>query len=555
MTSVEREKLGTLSRYYTREYYEKKTLVEELLIFRWFQLIQERYLIFNVKNYHDCLGGQQIIKPFSSVDNFYGCIVCGKYHLCRLNRTTCPCFIDPHDKHKACAYSGKLLLLQDNLEAIFEDTQYMNKEATSVNGHSPKKSPQKKKPKRLHIQELFKEKVSETVSQSPRTPKRKRTCLAAESIRDQYDLSIDNWSDQEQETEDIKIEVQEDDYDHFFRSEEESEEHILKKARYDEESEEEIALLNLDSQDNDEDYSLEIEGDGGGEEDSTGHTSGNIGEYDNENGEGDYAKNYHNNIRYYNEYYSFLMPVIKKQRQKEVNKMDRYDAFMDLYKRDISKDKCLLYSKEEEPRIKAKLSDNVCKKIVDETRLVVGILLQLDSKRPKSRVIEERLVAYFASLAQNITLLVYQSPIMDKLVMTRSTKNQNQTPKFGISDAPDLPQNTLEQHESTLCPTKIVRALMLHLFLKPFVMKDSRDYSIDIWYKDRWLSDFKGNLCVNYFTHLHRFTREKPCSKQFKKEILKNATLIHDALSFYEFSPLWLREMILNDGNKLILNG
>jgi hypothetical protein len=341
---------------------------------------------------------------------------------------------------------------------------------------------------------------------------------------------------------------------------------------------------------------------------------GNLSEYDNENGEGNRVKNYHNNIRYNNEYYSFLMPLVLKQqrkrtRQKEEEEqeiqlllqedddmnMDQYDRFMDLYKRDIHQDEhfsasrqSLLDKESQQEGIEKKeqdqeenkqtelpnvddqqqqLGENTLKKIRDETNQIVSILLKIDPvKRPNCKLrlsfVQERLVAYFMPLIQNITLLVYQSPVMSKLAMTRCNKNQNQIPKFGLStidlESVENPQSDLDYHEYTLCPTKIVRALLFQLFLRPFSLTDAEGYRIDIWHRHKWLTSFNPgllngqqqhyHLSMDYYRYLYRNDSEKTLVdvQHFKKEVQESATLIHECLSFYKFCPLWLREMILN---------
>jgi hypothetical protein len=241
-TSAEKKKLSTLSAYYNREFKQKRSQFEEMQIFRWLQLIQIHYAIFNVRNYHDCIRADReekaharlhdcqakpvIVQPFQSITNFYGCIQCGKYHICALKRDTCPLIIDRADKQKVCAYSGKMLLIQDNLEATFEDSKHADKESTYLfpmgskrRNSSPKKlrnSPnskkKSKKPQRIRIQDLFnqedaKEKQQQqaepstsSVSDASRPKKKLRISDEwRESVKQAYDLSLESLSETDDE--------------------------------------------------------------------------------------------------------------------------------------------------------------------------------------------------------------------------------------------------------------------------------------------------------------------------------------------------------------------
>lgn len=629
----EKKKFKAMSSYYSREFHQQRSASEEMQIFRWFQLLQENYRIYNVSNYHDCIRCDReekeqahlnhsqpkpiIVQPFSSIDNFYGCVVCGKYHICQLKREGCPLVIDNHDKQKACAYSGKLLLLQDNLEAIFEDTNHAKKEAlyfkSIPNANKKKKKKERRSPKKsqnIHIQDLFNKGISTTTSVVQENKKRARTDYSS-TVRDVYDLSLESLSESEDDKNEAAQNTQEDEYegendDAFFFLEETDEEkkereyRPLKKARYANDNEREMPdnIIkekkkdddNNDNEDNSEN-SEELFSDGDDDDDDevsndeeSNHT-GTLIDYDNENGDGDHSKNYHNNIRYNNEYYSFLLPVIAKEERKKRNqqeiRMDRYDQFVDLYRRDITEDTQCHTNKECNEKTQPteelclnnnfnehlQLSKSVITKMTDEIRLIVNTLIKMDTtKRPKCKLrttfIQEKLQVYYGSLVKNITLLVYQSPILDKIAMDRSNKNLNQTPKFGFKEI-DLEnieniENDIDYHEHTLCPTKIVRALMLYLFMQPFPMTDSHGYRIDIWHRDRWLNSFnrdqtrhslhQQNMCSNYYEYL---SLNNPSSsslltdiQSFKKEIQESGTRILECLAFYKFCPLWLCSMI-----------
>lgn len=133
-----------------------KNKYEEAIQFQWIHLIARKYSIFNIDNSHQCFSTQSsisnnnnnnkhlshqphstgisrksnssIITPFPVVaPNFYGCTICGKYHFCNIDRRVCEIVSDELDRIEMCRYSGKVLLVQDNLEPdMFSETQKMN---------------------------------------------------------------------------------------------------------------------------------------------------------------------------------------------------------------------------------------------------------------------------------------------------------------------------------------------------------------------------------------------------------------------------------------------
>lgn len=651
-SSTQKDKLSTMSRYYNRELTQKRTPFEEMQIFRWLQLLQVHYQVFNVRNYHDCLNDDRyekeyarlhqcqakpvVVQPFASISNFYGCVVCGKYHICELKRETCPLIVDRVDKQKACAYSGKMLLLQDNLEAKFEDAKHAEKEATYLfpigkKRSSPKKGRNTKKPQRTHIQDLYnqsgKEEHPKYATLHDHAHKSKKRLRVSDecrhSVKEAYDLSLESLSESEHDEvsceyrepqsnwcEESEQEIEEDTLEQEKRpikrprlanddeDEEEGEEDEQEEVYESREIDEDDETIVVDKEEEDEREKIrerewlignERDNEDSGDEGVRG--GGSIAEYDNENGEGDRAKNYHNNIRYNNEYYAFLMPVVLKQQKKrlqvesECEKMDEYDRFIDLYKRDNNEDE-RFYSKREDAklvtekedeedrerlfRVTQQLGESTRTKIHDETSLILSVLIKIDSlKSPECKirhsVIHQKLLSYFLPLIQNVTLLVYQSPVMSKLAMTRCTKNQNQVPKFGLStidieSVVENPQNDLDYHEYTLCPTKIVRALLFQLFIQPFSMTDAEGYRIDVWDRHFWLTRIAKQqpqgVCVEYYRYVYRHDKEKSLADviHFKKETQDSAVLIHECLSYYKFCPLWLREMVLTGDIWIFLN-
>jgi hypothetical protein len=202
----------------------------------------------------------------------------------------------------------------------------------------------------------------------------------------------------------------------------------------------------------------------------------------------------------------------------------------------------------------------VCTKIEEEVSRMIKILVKIDPvvERPnctlKYRMIHDTLTTYYATLAKNVTLLVYKSPVMDRLAHNRSTKNQNQATKFSISsvDADCIEQqqqqqysssNDVSHHETTLCPLKITRALLLRLFHKPLSIS-IHGYRIQVWGRDMWL---RGFTVPDFYNHNHNHQANKETPKglaRFEKEIGETATLVLKSLTHFNMCPLWVRDML-----------
>jgi hypothetical protein len=84
---------------------------KKLLIRRWIDIISSpRYAIYNIDNHHQCHLEKPLSsmkKRFNSVDNFFGCIKCGKYHICDSSSTDCLLMDDNTSECLICRYSGR----------------------------------------------------------------------------------------------------------------------------------------------------------------------------------------------------------------------------------------------------------------------------------------------------------------------------------------------------------------------------------------------------------------------------------------------------------------
>ena len=237
--------------------------------------------------------------------------------------------------------------------------------------------------------------------------------------------------------------------------------------------------------------------------------------------------------------------------------MSKYEKFIDLYRRDMNE--ATLTTKEKETTTffasSAKLSDSVCEKIESEVTVIVDRLFGMDkTERPHCQLkplkVRRTLVAYYVALIKNITLLVYHSPHLNKVAMKRATKNHTQTTKFALSvvDERVTQENDITYHEFTLVPMKIVRSLLLHLFMKTFWVGDSLGFNVNIWGIDRWLRLFvTPNNDRLFLATYHKQCVGNPTEEEtdrYCKEIYENAALVEKCLRYYRFCPLWLRSMV-----------
>ena len=585
------------SPFYSREYHNKRNVSEERQIFRWFQLLEQRCLVYNVKNKHDCLRENReekerarlacvqarpiVVQPFHSVANFYGCLVCGKYHICGLRHENCIIVIDMVDKRQSCGYSGQLLPIQDDLVVgNFDDDRRTDTESsyyvlpdymrTNNNAAATKRlHTTSKKSHKRHVMTLFSDK--EAISPMEPLFKRARSSSVSKKedyqrlVSDVYDLSLESLSEEEHENA-TEIAEEDDEED-------------------DDDTEEDNTPIEtpISVEKNPDEVTKECDGCGEmAQEDEDSYGDERYDAQENENGEGSHAKNYHNNIRYKNEYYSFLEPVIAKAKTKR-READRYKEFIDLYKRDMKEEeegeaRPAVHNEEDEENVvvtEKKLGIDVCNKIDEEVELIIGVLLKIDlhkramkeeeerkarqavhneeddetvvvtEKKPGCKVKPSRLhkilTAYYAALVRNITLLLYQSPVLNKIALKRSTKNQNQGAKFTVStiDMKSVSniQSDVDYHQNTLCPAKIARALILRLFVEPFSITIN-GYRIQIWGRDQWLRTF---------TRLPYSYHGEHDIQRFEKECNDTATLILDCLAHYNMCPLWLRDMVFKD--------
>ncbi len=713
------------------------TQYEKDILLRWIHLLANKYQIYNVDNKHQCFGSSSnninisnnnqtlsimsdsrrkideipeghcrpayIITPFSTVPNFFGCTICGKYHFCHADRKTCEIISSEVDKMELCRYSGKVLIQQDNLRATFTETQKMNSVHGTVtfdkyvqSSYTPKGVPEKNTINKKLIHNGKKQKLITRLKendigkkhhhqkQQQQNDKKVKMNRPEKNIASKnmiYDISIessiessedkliDTMNDEDKFTaddnnekvgsgagDDVNIlsissqiedgddgggdieyyenstysslkptlssndsidfsydsdiflsssidsdtdtgknlEVDMDDDDIFSRlkrgekniscnpkKNEDELDMFLGETTYVDEHDDEIIIGDIE---NDEDGD---NGDGGG----GGDDDDDIIDI---NYDSSYTKNYHNNLEFNNDYYSFMNVIIKKWK--------RTDNLNTLYSRDIRIDSGNSSSPEPEQDNNSndtntnvssnnnnnniqdngkktyQLTDSIRDKIHQETTRLIHKFLTVQKKNMNIKVddqLNNSLIHYFETIIINITKLVYRSDQLNTITAIRNIKNQKQQKTtanlskmqittinindIGVShsnpiDGPSSSSATengntistnastttitdnnsihINECEYTLDPKKICRALMYSLFTEPFALNDSFGNRIDIWFRDPWLN------CVKKF-NVH--------TSMEKKEITKTSNIIMECLSCYNWCPIWLRSVVFDN--------
>lgn len=87
----------------------RESPTENRLIYQWLALL-ERHGIYNVDNRHQChrAPDRAIVQPFAWAPHFYGCLRCGRYHLCRLRVAECE-VVAADDGQLTCVHSWRLV--------------------------------------------------------------------------------------------------------------------------------------------------------------------------------------------------------------------------------------------------------------------------------------------------------------------------------------------------------------------------------------------------------------------------------------------------------------
>lgn len=554
----------SLPAFYARQYTTKHTASEEILIFRWLQYMEQHRHLYAVKNKHQCFGKdadpRHIVQPFASVDYFFGCLECGKYHLCHLKRDSCEVAIDLCDSRQICRYSGRPLREQDNLALTYEDSVHFEHEACYFSGsmggkpllsrietdNKSRKRTRDPMTKRRHIIDLFKEVPTKSQTNNHKRPRLDITPhLASLDIEDTYEISIDSIEEDGGEEEDPhhdgKTELQDDD---------EEEEEARKHENDNEESIEEVLREESTSDEKDTPCNNDHEEDHNNEDEDDENDPMVSVLIDQVNGDDRHCKNYHNNIRYHNEYYDFMCGTIKKQRRETSRHTNKKNDFLAMCNRDIREETDVMSTTTTttidttSSSIKIQpLLPSMCERIRHTVSECLILLIRINKTFYDSPPLTS-LVTKYTQVIENIATLVYHSPVLGRRSLIRDIKNHNQCHNYSLTsldiDTPS-PQNDFEH---ILSPQQICHALLLHAFLEAFSLYDDEQHRIGIWQPDPWLKGFNNTktnreLIRDYFL-LYRPGNNTTLAL-FKADIQETSLLIRESLEYYRHCPIWLR--------------
>ena len=542
------------------------------LVTRWLVWLGVTHAVYNVDNTHQCFNEKPraIIRPFKEVNNFYGCLKCGKYHFCFHSHHTCDSVAPTQDINNnmpTCVYSGQSILdAQNEVVGNYVDIVALNSDiqnhvylSTTIGGmglNTTSSSPTATMDARRLASYESLVNANSLHNKKTRSPnKRERRRIEKQDMTTRYlrhgivtplGHEDDDEGDEEDETQ----------IPHTIG------EVMLSNKRLDHEADVTILDEIMAGGDDDvEDYGCDVEDAGGG-----GGNGCNKEDWIEEEDTAAYdnrltrMKNPHNNVVFWDNYYAFLiqgdepllvaplpeigppcdeLPV--KQQQRQTDSVFRFDD--------------------------TRWNNVVRETIEDEIRRIIDMLLRVSVVRDQKTIppreytsLLERLVAYYNNIVCNIAVLVYHSSHIEKMALEKYETNDKQNRSshsnkvsVKVTDISSLIEEAGDGDEGTttrelpyhrvielVCPKKICAALMLHLFTDDFRLCDSMTNSICIWTKDPWLSHMKRegfDEIIGNGSGSGLFNR---------REIGVTATIVNEALMTYSRQPMWLSSVVHN---------
>ena len=615
------------------------------LLFLWLQQLQLHRGIYNVANKHQChvseaerrRAAQQagkafvshIVRPFALEENFYGCLECGKYHVCQLRETSCPLVYSESDKEYVCLYSGRAQPQSLALEWADEQRLDQNHSVTLENysqwstrhdhvlyrqmrlnerfkrrleslrrakrARSDDKKPlervREKKEKHggsgMEIQQDF----TKLKTSLERPPPSKRPRAAETGLgnceNDPCAYEVKHRSKRRRQIRSTPVGQSSSDPLELYLTEEEQEEeeeeeekpvHALSEKK--EKTPEQAVCVDTEKVKYHAAETEESVVDGSDAEEADHRDYDRPARPLTSDEAAKRAKNYHNNLAYWNDYYSFLEPFWQLTDESEDDSQEQQQEQKvpeeDVEKRDLLCDENGLFLAQlhrPAPAIAAEvrhynyvMAEKTKEKLTKETMKIIGYLLlyqlvtttAVAKDRPLAKLetedfisLLERIGGYYTNVVVNITALVYAS------------------------------SETRRLSEMTMRPLNICHALLSILLLEKYVVEDARGQRIYIWSSDSWLTsldrvdllrplihdiDTLPSLEFYYYSGvaddeppqkyllLERLLRPKQSQSRlsssrecYNKELNDCANVARSSLDHYTSSPLWLRRQILGD--------
>jgi len=493
-----------------------------LVIQRWLALLQRERRLYNVDNHHQCLNVEPpcIVRPFAWAPNFYGCPLCGQYHLCYLQHRECAGVVDPLSNTLTCQYSGRAIPGTERVAPIgtHEEKVRFYDKPTTIKQYMA--SPQKRtrfrfRPSRPLLytnSRMYIPRASRASAQAKRAAaeaesrasggieavaKRKRLGSHQERA---HPMAERGGHADEQEFSSLSLSSGSASSSSSASGSEEEAEGGEEKMVVEEGSREE------------EDEDEEQGGGGGGaaEYEVDEELERDVRAYWNdENDEWDdtghrQANRVHSNRNYWNEYYAFLLPLITEC---EAGAADGGDAEA---ARAASPPPA-------QPHFnRAILSDAMREEVGEAASLLVRqcLALQLAAHNKHLAVtnghrsgLAHSLAAYFARIACNVATLVYNAPAMEALIAQRAQRAEKHSQSVTTARAVvrevridrlceeedaggggGAGETRVQSCAATLAPRAICEAVMLALLLEPFYDEDQCGCQIAVWHRNAWLA-------------------------------------------------------------------
>lgn len=611
------------------------------LVKRWLEWLGREHAVYNVDNAHQCFNEKPraIIKPFKEENNFYGCVLCGKYHFCYHSHHTCDSIaptMDINNNMPTCAYSGQTIKNVHNevignyndVVLFHSDVQHgvsfiSSEDAMNTTSVSSSASMDTR---RINALENM---VFSGSTQKKRSPSKKERRNIDRKDMNQYFFRqgkgltrpIVHEIDNETCVHERKSTVIDDDVDVDVDDEQDGElnENENESWGMDVEEEDETTIRGIIAKNKRLDREVDIDQWMSGEydcweRDTTGDDDGTLSRRrggDDDEEEEDIAayddrltrmKNPHNNIAFWDSYYSFLAdtsPVTTLIDTRRATTVDEEDSTNYAINSDIEDEECKrkgghIYDTSSNSVFKVdttRWTQAVSLIIEDETRRIIDIILRT-SMRQDQKTIEksiytlllDRLTSYYHNIISNIVILVYHSPYIHKLALLKHEKHEKQGKSsysskitVSVTDISSFLANN--DNDSCLsgsgsnattanpidyqyawdlvCPKKVCASLMLQLFTDTFYLSDNMTNRIHIWVNDPWLSYMKkevfDDIIMDYNIILDPLNQQKKRymrkSQQyenifFKKDLTSMSSIIRTSLSAYNRHPMWLSSMI-----------
>ncbi len=590
----------------------------------WMEWLGRTYSIYNVDNKHQCFNEfpRSIIRPFREENNFFGCVKCGKYHFCFHSHHTCDSIaptMDINNNMPTCAYSGQTIKNVHNevignysdVVRFHSDLQHgvsfipsldaMNTTSISSsasldskrvialenmvlsNSIQKKKSPSKKERRLIDRQDMNRyffrrgEGVVETMENEDIDVERAVNKSGKEDEEeddedDEYDpISDSTWVMEVEEDDDSKI--------HGV---------IAKNKRIDREVD--IEQLMTGEYDCWESEITEESHLGKGDEDE----EEDITAYDDRLTR---MKNPHNNIIFWDEYFSFLAdkesissliahPKTVSTQEEENHHYQSHNS--DVEDEEYKRKGGHIYDNSSASIFKVdpeRWTPAISLIVEEETKRIIDIILRTRMIQEHKNVVRDehnhlldRLTAYYHNIICNIIILIYHSPHIEKLALIKHEKHEKQGKSsysskitVSVTDISLLQEDHVDNNNGSnpvrlyqraydlVCPKKICASLMLQLFTDMFFLSDNMTNHIHVWVNDPWLTYMKKevfddiimdyNIIVDPINHhKKRYIRKSEQFENifFKKNLTATSSIIRTSLSAYNRHPMWLSSMIYN---------